>query len=362
MFVLIFLTLLSCLLLLLTLAPLSHCRYWWVRVWEFPRVQLLAIALILAFAATYYEFDSTLWVTCLQVTTLGCAAYQLFWIYPYTALSRKQVADAQSDWTGTTLKILVSNVLTPNRQADKLVALVEQEKPDVLVAVETDQWWEDQLKPLEQDYPWVIRCPQDNLYGMHVYSRVEVRDAKIQFLVDEAIPSAHLLLVTADGLEVSLHCLHPMPPSPTESDESTDRDAELVMVGKSVEQRDIPVIVTGDMNDVAWSRSTRLFLKVSGLMDPRRGRGMFSTFHASYPFLRWPLDHVFHSKAFVLKDLRRLPSIGSDHYPFYVELLYHPQQGAQQQKLSRTQDDEKLAKEVLNQVGGHEHRVHRPGE
>jgi len=360
--VLILLTLLSSLLLLLTLAPLSHCRYWWVRVWDFPRVQLLTIALLLAFAASYYEFDAPLWVSCLQVITLGCAAYQLFWIYPYTALARKQVEDAQPDWTGTTLKIMVSNVLTPNRQAGKLLSLVELEKPDVLVAVETDQWWEDHLKPLEQDYPWVIRCPQDNLYGMHVYSRVEVRDAKIQFLVDETIPSAHLLLVTAEGLEVSLHCLHPMPPSPTESDDSIDRDAELVMVGKSVEQRDIPVIVTGDMNDVAWSRSTRLFLKVSGLMDPRRGRGMFSTFHASYPFLRWPLDHVFHSKAFVLKDLRRLPSIGSDHYPFYVELLYHPQQGAQQQKLACTQDDEKLAKEVLSQVGGHEQHVHRPGE
>ena len=193
---LILLTLLSSILLLLTLAPLSHCRYWWVRVWDFPRVQLLVIALFLTLAASYYELDAPLWVGCLQVITLSCAAYQLFWIYPYTALSRKQVEDAQPDWTGSTLKVMVSNVLTPNRQASKLLALVEQEKPDVLVAVETDQWWEDQLKPLEQDYPWVIRCPQDNLYGMHVYSRIEVRDAKIQFLVDEAIPSAHLLLVT----------------------------------------------------------------------------------------------------------------------------------------------------------------------
>ena len=358
---LILLTLLSGILLLLTLAPLSHCRYWWVRVWDFPRVQLLVIALALALASSYYELESTLWVTLLQCVTLGCAAYQLFWIYPYTPVARKQVKDARPEWSGATLKVMVSNVLTPNRQADKLLALVEQQRPDVLVAVETDQWWEDQLKPLEHHYPWVIRCPQDNLYGMHVYSRIAVRDAKVQYLVDAEIPSAHLLLVTEEGTEVSLHCLHPTPPSPTENDASTDRDAELVMVGKSVKQRDIPVIVTGDMNDVAWSRSTRLFLKVSGLMDPRRGRGMFSTFHASYPFLRWPLDHVFHSKHFVLKALKRLPSIGSDHYPFYVELLYHPEQGAEQQELQHNGADEKLAREVLHNVAGDEKHVHRPG-
>ena len=358
---LILLTLLSGVLLVLTLAPLLHCPQWWVRVWDFPRVQLLVIALFLALFATYYEHQASLWVTLLQLVTLGCAAYQLYWIYPYTPLAPKQVKDARPEWSGTTLKVMVSNVLTPNRQADKVLGLVAQHKPDVLVAVETDQWWEDSLRPLEQDYPWVISCPQDNLYGMHVYSRVEVRDAKIQYLVDAAIPSVHLLLVMEEGVEVSLHCLHPMPPSPTENDESTDRDAELVMVGKSVKQRGIPVIVTGDMNDVAWSRSTRLFLKLSGLLDPRRGRGMFSTFHASYPVLRWPLDHVFHSKDFVLKELKRLPSVGSDHYPFYVELLYHPQQGANQQELQRNAQDEQLATEVLDKVAGDEKQVHRPG-
>lgn len=359
---LITLTILSVILLLLTLLPLLRCSQWWIRVWDFPRLQLLAIACLLSIMEALCWQQNRVWVGLILIITLGCALYQAWWIYPYTRFAKKQVKDWRGGKQTHSLKVLVSNVLTPNRQAHKLRTLVEREQPDVLVVVETDDWWEQQLSSLEQDYPWVVRCPQDNLYGMHVYSRVEISDPKIQFLVDKNIPSIHVLLKTADGVEISLHCLHPMPPSPTENDESADRDAELVLVGKSVAKRDIPVIVTGDMNDVAWSKSTRLFLRLSGLMDPRRGRGMFATFHASYPCLRWPLDHVFHSREFVLKGLRRLPSIGSDHFPFFVELAYDPQLGKTQRKMAKTQSDEILAQEILTKVNVQQQEVHQPSE
>lgn len=356
------LTLLSCILLLLTLLPLTCYSQWWIRVWDFPRVQLLAIALLFCIGAIYYCAQHPVWGGSLLIVNLGIALYQGAWIYPYTVMAKKQVQDASIDDPASRLKIMVSNVLTPNRQAHKLLTLIEQEQPDIVVAVETDLWWEQQLSSLEERYPWVIRCPQDNLYGIHVYSRVKVRDPKIQYLVDAEIPSVHLLLVMEQGVEISLHCLHPMPPSPTENDHSADRDAELILVGKSVAERQIPVIVTGDINDVAWSRSTRLFLKISGLMDPRRGRGMFSTFHAQYPLLRWPLDHVFHSQEFVLSELRRLPSIGSDHYPFCVELVYHPAQGLSQEKLRKDPSSDTAADNILANVGAEEQVVHQPGE
>ncbi len=66
---------------------------------------------------------------------------------------------------------------------------------------------------------------------------------------------------------------------------------------------------------------TKYFREISGMLDPRVGRGLFNTFHAGIPLLRWPLDHIFHSADFRLVRLERLPAIKSDHFPVFGEWI-----------------------------------------
>ena len=98
---------------------------------------------------------------------------------------------------------------------------------------------------------------------------------------------------------------------------------------------------------MAWSRTTRLFQRISGLLDPRVGRYFMNTFHADYPLLRWSLDHIFHSTDFALVDMKRLAHIGSDHFPIYVVLQTGRIFEQQQQELEQTADDEQEAKEAI---------------
>ena len=249
----------------------------------------------------------------------------------------------------------------PNRDAHKLVALVNEYQPDVLVTLESNKWWESQLACLEVQMPETIKCPLNNLYGMHVYSRLPLHEKEISFLVEGDIPSMHAILELATGDRVRINFLHPAPPSPTENPESAERDAELVIVARSVAGSDQPIVVTGDLNDVAWSRTTRLFRKLSGLLDPRVGRGMFNTFHVGYPLLRWPLDHLFHSDHFTVLSIQRLPSIGSDHFPLLSRLAFTPAKSEAQDGLTADEDDKAFATSIARSQNVGNTDVPEPG-
>jgi endonuclease/exonuclease/phosphatase (EEP) superfamily protein YafD len=296
----------------------------------------------------------------LPIVVLLCIVYHAWWIAPYTGLFPEEVKNAGVKDEQRVFRILAANVLMPNRNADDVLRLVRENEPDILIALETDSWWEEQLKKLEKTYPYTIKCPLDNRYGMHVYSRLRLIGQRIAFLVDPDIPSTHSLVVLPSGDRIRVHFLHPAPPSPKEAADSSERDAELIIVGKSVAESKTPVIVAGDLNDVAWSATTRLFRKISGLLDPRIGRGMYNTFHADYWFLRWPLDHLFHTEHFTLADIRRLRLKGSDHFALLTELAFEPERGWQQKGLEADLDDLAWADKKARDEGVDESDVPRP--
>ena len=97
-------------------------------------------------------------------------------------------------------------------------------------------------------------------------------------------------------------------------------------------------------------RCTELFSKISGLLDPRKGRGFFNTFHAKYLFLRFPLDHVFCSNDFTLVDIKRMPNCGSDHFPMYIKLQYSPEEAVSQEEPEADQEDQKTASKKISKA------------
>ena len=71
-----------------------------------------------------------------------------------------------------------------------------------------------------------------------------------------------------------------------------------------------------------------------------------NTFHADYPLLRWSLDHIFHSTDFGLVEMKRLPHIGSDHFPIYVVL----QTGRILNKTARAGANRKMRKRLKQAI------------
>ena len=324
---------------------------WWFRGADFPRLQILFVGLVALAGLLFIQAEWTLVRELLLLGVIAAVAYQLKMVLPYTPIWKKQVLHVRRDQVNVEqqISLLVANVLTPNHKYHLLLEQIDHLQPDVVLTLETDQIWQEALKPIEADYPYRVAVPQDNLYGMHLYSRLPLADTEVKFILSDETPSIHTTIRLRSGLDVQLYCLHPKPPSPTEAKDSTLRDAELLIVGDQIKEIDESCIVIGDLNDVAWSRTTRLFQRISGLLDPRVGRYFMNTFHADYPLLRWSLDHIFHSTDFGLVEMKRLPHIGSDHFPIYVVLQTGRIFEQKQQELEQTESDEDEAQQAIQE-------------
>ena len=346
---------LAILFIIATVLPFIRTSYWWVRMFDFPRAQI-AIGMLVVLAlyglvnlgvtqAKPYE-----WVV-FAMLGLG-ALYQVVRMVPYTPLASVQTVEA-SDGVDRErrLRFVVSNVLMENREIDRWTQVVLAEDPDVIATVETDAWWAEHLRnALEEDYPHAIEVPQDDTYGMLLYSRFPLVDAEVRHLVEDSVPSIFTRAELPSGDTIQVVILHPRPPRPDIQQHSTWRDAELVLAADAIEDLETPIMVAGDLNDVAWSRTTRLFQELSGLLDPRIGRGLFSTFHAEHWYLRYPLDHVFHSADLTLVELRRLDAIGGDHFPMLIELALEEGREPEQDTPTAEAEDREEADEMVEEA------------
>lgn len=308
------------LLIILSFLPLWWTDLWWVRLWDFPRLQVAALLAILAVVLWFVDLRRWRWP--LLGGVMAALVWQFSHFLPYFPPWPRQVAEDDNCRADRQISLLNANVLQTNNDYRRLLKLVEQYNPDVVLLLETGLEWEKAVEPLRNHYPFRLSEAAPNTYGMILMSRLPM-EGRIEHILQPAIPSAYARLRMPSGDVVTLHAVHPEPPWP--GDDTGERDAELVIVGRRVRDEGRASIVMGDLNDVAWSRTSKLFRNVGGMQDPRVGRGFYPTFNAKYPLLRWPLDHLFVSPHFELMELDRLPDIGSDHFPIFFRLCLKDQ-------------------------------------
>ena len=325
--------------------------HWFIRGWDFPRVQIVTLA---GLSAVLYAgfFSRNTWFEWVFIgLCMACAAWQFYRIFPYVPLAPTHVEEATQPLGDTSVRLVATNVLQENDRYDRWHEVIREADPDIILAVEVDERWNEVLEErLKEDYPYAVRHPQDNHYGMVLYSRLKLIDPDLRFIVQDDIPSIHTGVELACGERIYVHGVHPRPPEPLRDEDATARDAEVVIVGREIDAEQQPTIIAGDFNDVAWSHTSELFQHVSQLLDPRKGRGFYNTFDARYPLLRFPLDHVFHSNDFKLLDLRLLPFVGSDHFPVCITLNYEPTAPIEQPEPEKRAEDEEEAQEKVERA------------
>lgn len=312
--------------LLLTLVSVVPSSRWWVQVLGFPRLQTLGVLAIglLGLLALGWPAHRRAW----RLLLLGCVVGLLMqgsflWPYlPFAPPSVPTASPAQARDSVSHLQILVINVLIKNHQAARLRQLVQATQPDILLALEPDAWWAKALRPLRASYPYCVELPRLDAYGMILYSRLPLAATQVQDLLQRGVPSIRTQVQLRNGRRVRLFAVHPTPPIPDNYPDGVGlRGRALGKVADLVQTDTLPVLVAGDFNDVSWSATIHQLTRTGQLRDVSRGRGLYNTFDARSTLARWPLDHFFVSAPWRVVALQRLPDVGSDHFPLYLDAV-----------------------------------------
>ena len=178
-------------LILCTLLPLIRHDFWIFRVFEYPRLQKIVInLLLLTFNISFMPTDTLQMIV--FVALLLNLSYLIYQIFPFTLLGKKQIISARMPIGKNNITLLIANVYQDNRQSESYLKLIDKCNPDVVLMVETNKWWEQQMDVIGDDYPNQLKIPLENTYGMIFYSRLELRNGSINFLVEKDRKSTRL--------------------------------------------------------------------------------------------------------------------------------------------------------------------------
>ncbi|RUR30850.1 endonuclease/exonuclease/phosphatase family protein [Vreelandella andesensis] len=350
------------------LLPLIPSGQWWIRLWDFPRLQLAGALLLPLLLLGLHAWikrprkEHAVWV----VVIFAIGGWHLSHILPFTSVWSTEVpnAEIQPGENQTTLKVLTANVTYTNDHYAEVMAMVRREDPDLLLLIEVDSDWAEELAPLDEDYPHRVGEVRGEGLGIVLWSRISLLEQKVEYLVSERRPSIFATIDVPGIGPVRFVGAHPVPPGLQETTvsnederrDSRERDAELMLIARHVEKDpDNRWIVTGDFNDVAWSGTTKLFADLSDLKDPRRGRRLLSTYHADYPLWRYPIDHLFVSDGFHLIDIDRVKVQGSDHFGLSTTLAVgRKDQGEPEASIEAEKKAEEMVEEGAEDAAKHD--------
>jgi len=135
---LLLLRIFSVFIIIATLIPLLKWDHWQIRIFDYPRLQKLAIILTLILIWVFFSPETTKLEYWIFLLTLFSAALFLFVkVIPFSPFGKKMIESVEFD-VASSIHILVANVYQPNNSYQKMVALVKQTNPDLVFLVETD--------------------------------------------------------------------------------------------------------------------------------------------------------------------------------------------------------------------------------
>ncbi len=237
-------------------------------------------------------------------------------------------------------RLMIQNVQVNNTAFDRLIELVNQEQPTVILLLETNENWIRALERLHGAYPWHKHDAHQGAFGISILSKQPWDSCEILKMGPHELPTV-LAKWGSQESQLTLVGVHPFPPISSSKTHSRNRQLveSLRLLEANSQQYEGTKIMAGDFNMTPWSP---WFKKL--LVDPYQAFGGFcfgdspsatsmpfrdaaQNFHLNPTWQLFPsllggvkIDQVLiHSQDEIL-SYRVGPNVGSDHRAVLVDI------------------------------------------
>jgi endonuclease/exonuclease/phosphatase (EEP) superfamily protein YafD len=221
------------------------------------------------------------------------------------------------------LKVMLSNIYGNNNQYQKVIDLIKQENPDIIVLQEYTAIWDQELTSIETIYPYTLKRNRQDNFGMAIYSKIPLEKSDTLYFSEANIPTFYTHF-TLQNQEIDLIAIHPFPP--LNSSLFSLRNQELNQTANyfnQIKNNSDHQIIIGDFNTTMWSPIYRQFSQQTNLKNTRLGFGILPTWRVDSFIFAIPIDHCLISQNIQVKNFKVGNNINSDHLPIIADLLIY---------------------------------------
>ena len=220
------------------------------------------------------------------------------------------------------LTLLAYNVYGENPNQQPIVETIQNHFADVTVVVEYENEWEEALEVLDRSYRYSIKELRWHGFGIALFSKFPIADSQVHMLAntksDFPLVVAEIHAKNQKMIVVAGHFLSPLKAMKMEI-----RNQQIFEVSEIIsdinKSKNLPVILVGDFNCVAWSPYLSDLMRECALRDARRGYPYQGTWPTDNLILQIPIDNTFVSDKIHIHNRTVLPADNSDHFPVLTE-------------------------------------------
>lgn len=225
-----------------------------------------------------------------------------------------QASHDGADATAPVYRLLHLNLRFNNPEPGKVLSLIGRTRPDIVTLNEVSRMWADKLRLLESAYPYRIVCTTEGHAGaVAILSLRPFADGvEAQCRQGGALATAS---VDLGGRFVDIGTLHLHWPWPKE------QAAQIGRMAPELGQLQETAILSGDLNATPWSAASQRVAEAAGVTfaGPDNPTWLWRRLPEWLRFAGLPIDRIFTKGEIVVRSVRTLEPVGSDHLPVLLE-------------------------------------------